>query len=295
MRQTNQTTNSDILDALDHMSDFEGKALDISDFKISKEKEIPLSKIPADFSSWVEFDDGELLDMSESERFTALNNFRKGGFANRAMGWISKGKVPPVILVELSDGYADIGDGRGRINVSIGMGWKKIPVIKVKQKSNNEKIKLKNNPTYTDLCVRVIFNKRDSFMRVAFVSDQESDSMIIDSTIMDGVSLIYKEFCDAYKVLDQERLSKLFEKSIQYNKNNDLYSKTVYDGSVYIALLYKKDGSIHKVRASGSKWVDALFGCRSEIMYAANLGSRIFTLKVDDKGNVTSLVAEDLK
>jgi len=307
MKQTSSsTTNKDILDALDHMSDFEGKTLDISDFIISKEKEIPLSKIPADFSSWVEFDNGELVDMSESERFAALNKFRPGGFAHRAMSWISKGKVPPVILVELKDGYADIGDGRGRITVAIGMGWKKVPVIKIKQKPDNEKIEFKNNPTYADFFIHSTINmktggKIENMSSFAIVSNQEIDCVIMNKSCKNG-EFGYPQLNKLYKEKDVKSLSDEFLKIEKIQIKYGEKSKTIYDGSLFKVIRYNDKGVISAATNASDigivtkKLTECIFNNRSELMKALDLGARLFTLRgnLDMKNGATAINIEYL-
>lgn len=125
----------DLEDALDHLSDTVGRKLELSDFEVSPVRATRPRDLPTDLSSWVEFSPGELKEMSDAERRHVLNQFRRGGFAERALQWIEDGSVPPIVVVVTEDAE-ELGDGRGRVNVAVGMGWPTVPVVTLTEKQD---------------------------------------------------------------------------------------------------------------------------------------------------------------
>jgi hypothetical protein len=90
---------------------------------------MPLSKILAydDYSAWGEIEPGQLVGQEGRED---LKHFRGAEWAQRAAEWGRPENVPAVVLVDGGKQYgAVIGDGRGRTNLAVGMGWKFLPAV----------------------------------------------------------------------------------------------------------------------------------------------------------------------
>lgn len=86
----------------------------------ASERRMTLSELSRwdDFSSWVEFDRGELVGASHEDAHATLAPYRGPAWATRALRWVQHpDKIPPIVLVDGSAGRC-VGDGRGRINVA---------------------------------------------------------------------------------------------------------------------------------------------------------------------------------
>ena len=79
-----------------------------------------------DYSSWGEFEKGELKDLSDKELLRVLTAYRGKNWAEKALIWIKEEKFSPIVIFPK---LGIIGDGRGRTSIAVGMDWKKIPVI----------------------------------------------------------------------------------------------------------------------------------------------------------------------
>lgn len=109
----------------------------LSIFSISDIKSVPIEDIGRydDFSSWAnEWEKSELAHLTDEEKKSEIKSFRSGRFSVDALDWIKNCEVPPIIIVEVYDFaeeslFSCIGDGRGRVNIAIGMGWESLPVI----------------------------------------------------------------------------------------------------------------------------------------------------------------------
>jgi hypothetical protein len=92
-----------------------------------------------DYSSWGEFDNGELLKEEDLEN--KLNEFRPG-WGRNAMEWLRTGNIPPIILVEFEDEQENkqqvIGDGRGRVSLAVGLNMKQLPVIVMRESEDGQ-------------------------------------------------------------------------------------------------------------------------------------------------------------
>jgi hypothetical protein len=99
----------------------------LDDFSISQEI-LTLSEVLKydDYSSWGEFKKGELKDLSDKELLKVLTSYRGKNWAEKALNWIKEETFSPIIVFSK---LGIIGDGRGRVNIAVGMNWKKIPVI----------------------------------------------------------------------------------------------------------------------------------------------------------------------
>ena len=128
--KANNIQEQDILDALDHISDFIDRKLSIDNFSISDVQFVSIGDLADydDLSSWVEFQSGELRRATEEERNHEILSFRNEDFLKRALVWIDSCMINPIIIIQTNE-FSCIADGRGRTNIAIGMGWKKVPVI----------------------------------------------------------------------------------------------------------------------------------------------------------------------
>jgi len=127
---------SDIDDALEHVQ----LSLDFSDpmpiecFSVTPHPRFRVSRLGEydDLSSWGEWRHGELADLSGDALLTEMVGFRGRGWAQQAMLW-TPSTMPAIVIVELRRDSM-IGDGRGRVSFALGMRWKTIPAVMLKQK-----------------------------------------------------------------------------------------------------------------------------------------------------------------
>ena len=133
----------DLLDAVDHISPHNRK-FDLKDFEKHDLGMITVENLDYvdDLSSWSEYQPGELVDLTEEELTEELTSFRDHEFAKNALGWITSGKFPPIVVIAypLRDDGTDItlGDGRGRVNVARALNIPKLPALYLKHKSITE-------------------------------------------------------------------------------------------------------------------------------------------------------------
>jgi hypothetical protein len=85
-----------------------------------------------DYSSWGEFERGQLSGLSHEDAFSELKGFRGSAWANRALAWVKAAKLPAIVLVD-GDASQCIGDGRGRINVAMAFDISPLDVIVLKE------------------------------------------------------------------------------------------------------------------------------------------------------------------
>lgn len=92
-----------------------------------------------DYSSWGDFTTDELKDLEPKELLETLAHFRGSDWANKAITWLSD-SIPAIVLVEGKDSRGHtirtIGDGRGRVNLAIGLGIKNLPVLILREKED---------------------------------------------------------------------------------------------------------------------------------------------------------------
>jgi len=121
---------NDLADAFEHAESYNEQELNSLDFEYEYYAKYPIKKLYQfdDIDAWVEWQPGELINDADARR-------EIGTFRDEAPKWIKNKKIPlssPIIVVNSKEGTV-IGDGRGRVSVSIGMGWKTIPTIIAKQ------------------------------------------------------------------------------------------------------------------------------------------------------------------
>jgi len=121
--------NRDIIDALEHVSGMVGRDLHPSDFSFESFASYAIDDIPDDLFSWAEWGWGDFRGLSTAEIYEELESFRGEGFARLAAGWLRSGVFPPVVVVITRDGFAEVGDGRGRISVAIAANISHIPAV----------------------------------------------------------------------------------------------------------------------------------------------------------------------
>lgn len=127
---------SDIRDALYHVENQEDLPRGALKPSMFHQKCVPRFNFygtDEDFGSWPQFDEGELLELSDVELQEELVAFRGEDFADLAWRWMTSGKWPPIVVVEHDDVWW-IGDGRGRVSVAIGLGMEHLPAIVLSSK-----------------------------------------------------------------------------------------------------------------------------------------------------------------
>ena len=137
LKNSGSLSHRDVQDALEHLETSTswgtGEVLTPKDFDISEVKNLRVDDLPGDLSSWTEWGEGELEEMDEDELESEFMYFRGKRWAQRALEWVRKGTVPPIVIIEAND-FHGVGDGRGRVGVALGMGWSQIPGVIMKEK-----------------------------------------------------------------------------------------------------------------------------------------------------------------
>jgi hypothetical protein len=130
--QPEDETIRDMVDAFSHASDLiDGRHERY--FAVSYNPRKPLKSILNydDYSSWGEISEGELL----GDRDEILQGFRGKAWSERSSRWQKPEDVPAIMLIEWNEGQV-IGDGRGRVNLAVGMKWKHLPAYTFKEVSS---------------------------------------------------------------------------------------------------------------------------------------------------------------
>lgn len=125
--------SDDLHDAFEYVSETFEQDLNPADFVYTYVPEMPIEDLYNydDIDPWLDYENGELLTWDE-EDIGQLSTFRP-----KAVDWIRTGKMPPIIIIDSdSKNVSAIADGRGRVNIAIGMGWETIPAIIVKDKGS---------------------------------------------------------------------------------------------------------------------------------------------------------------
>jgi hypothetical protein len=99
--------SQDLKDALEHVSQLEGRELQLDQFDVSDVVMLPVEDLwnYDDLSGWLE----------------------------RAVKWICEGSMPPIVIVQARHSEC-IGDGRGRVSLAVALGWKKVPVVFMRER-----------------------------------------------------------------------------------------------------------------------------------------------------------------
>lgn len=136
----NDIQKQDLLDALDHVSDVIGRKLNINNFNISDIGFLSVRDLENydNLSSWVEIEEDELRYATKEERGREILSFRGKDFLRKALVWIDSCAINPIIIIQTNE-FSCIGDGRGRVNIAVGMGWEKIPVVFLREHGYEEK------------------------------------------------------------------------------------------------------------------------------------------------------------
>jgi hypothetical protein len=79
-----------------------------------------------DYKLWGKFRFGELANLEFEEIIEQLASYRRFAWAKRAIEWVKNKKMSPIIIVD-----GRVKDGRGRINVAVGVGWQQIEAISI--------------------------------------------------------------------------------------------------------------------------------------------------------------------
>lgn len=160
------TTEDDIKDAVEHAlmqqdSSYDGQVR----YRMVPARKLSLDEILSwdDYGSWGDFDKGELAELSEEELVEALNSFRPG-FATQAMEWLKSDKIPSIVLVETKEAGDTIGDGRGRVNLAVGMNIPALDAITLIEDNNGDLVFDLTNGRVTSMhkegAIKKLFIKR---------------------------------------------------------------------------------------------------------------------------------------
>jgi hypothetical protein len=130
-----KASERDIRDGLQHwVQGCEEPVRGTVGFKVSK-RMMPLKEILAedDYSSWGDFNRGELASDKPEDAYEALKGFRGADWADRATTWIREGRVPPILVIRDTKRRrgcsSGIVDGRGRVNLAMAMDMPSLPVV----------------------------------------------------------------------------------------------------------------------------------------------------------------------
>jgi len=120
-----RNAGSDIEDAYEYIEEMIDRRPDL---RMTRTR-MPLEEILTwgDYSSWGEWDQGELLELTRDELFDEFSSFRGERWAHQALRWLDDG-VPAIVLAEFEE-EADVADGRGRVSFAVGFDMQELPVI----------------------------------------------------------------------------------------------------------------------------------------------------------------------
>lgn len=125
-------TWKDLRDGLEMVSESFGEDGPFEAKKISKPKLMTLEDVGSydDVGAWLDIEEGELVGLDDEELRDRLSSFRGGEWADRAMSWRGADGVwrLPTIAIFVGPTFSSLGDGRGRYNLAVGLGLKRIPV-----------------------------------------------------------------------------------------------------------------------------------------------------------------------
>jgi len=131
--------SGDIRDAIEHLRvsvDIPNDFLISTDmFNISYHPSFDFRRTDDDLSSWPEWAEGELLNLSEEERAREVSGFRGRNWAEMAKKWLQD-KFPHIVIIDAGN-FHEISDGRGRVSLAIGLNLKSLPAITMSLKNPN--------------------------------------------------------------------------------------------------------------------------------------------------------------
>jgi len=124
-------SKSDLADSFEHASALFDEELSVDDYDYEYYEDFPVGDLYVydDIDAWAEWKAGELAELDEKELEEEVQDFRP-----KALDWVKTGKIPPIIVIDSDEGSV-IGDGRGRVSIALGMGFRTIPVIVATQKN----------------------------------------------------------------------------------------------------------------------------------------------------------------
>lgn len=134
---------NDIQDAIQHFK----ISVDIPDdfnisldmFDVYYDSNFDYTKTNDDLSSWPEWENNYLTNLSDEELDKELSSFRGQWWKDLAKQWLSD-KFPYIVVINAGNFY-EISDGRGRVSVALGLGIKTLPAIILTLKKNHPKYK----------------------------------------------------------------------------------------------------------------------------------------------------------
>jgi hypothetical protein len=131
-----RNSQQDVHDAFEYMQEsFEDWPTDAC--FIEKQETLSLAKILGhdDYGAWGDWGPGELRGMKGDELLSALTGFRGRAWAETAAGWVASGtrdheNIPAIVLFDSKHGAA-IADGRGRVNLAVGLKLPRLYVTRI--------------------------------------------------------------------------------------------------------------------------------------------------------------------
>ena len=134
----NTSTFSNMIGAIQHVNNIHDYIP--HDFNIHTLKDYKIEQVTytleealgiEDSFGWIEIEKGELVGLSSSELFDALNSYRGEYWASQMTKMIKNNdEIDPIIVVEHERGV-DIGDGRGRLNLLWGLGVETVNALRI--------------------------------------------------------------------------------------------------------------------------------------------------------------------
>jgi hypothetical protein len=118
-------SQKDLLDAIDHASDFSNEPLSLEDFNLEFLGDLSVDDLRQydDVDAWLDLRPDTFQGMSDEEKVAELGQFRGPKWGVMAAKWLKAGKIPPIVVITTPE-MTQIGDGRGRVNVASGFGLK---------------------------------------------------------------------------------------------------------------------------------------------------------------------------
>lgn len=128
--------DQDVDDAIEYASESYETEIDPRSLRLERRVDFPTAELRGwdDLSSWLDIEPGELVGLDDEQLTTALTHFRGAEWARRAMEWIRNDSIPAIVLIDLPTVQC-IGDGRGRVNLALGLNLPTIPAVIVTERA----------------------------------------------------------------------------------------------------------------------------------------------------------------
>jgi hypothetical protein len=182
----------DLSDAMEYVVEsYPETDIDPAAFSASPSELVPVDSLWEydDVSSWLDMEEGELSGMSREDLVQTLAHFRGVEWARLAMYWLDgKSAFPPIVIID-GPNVSAVGDGRGRVNLAIGMGWDEIPAVFMRPKRSTQ---MRHNPPWAD---RILY---DNWKAVATFSKKHG-LPVPTPGLLPSRKVVFEEFgCGKY-------------------------------------------------------------------------------------------------